>query len=205
MSSAEADGVVDPHGAVHGIDGLHVVGRTPVFPTSGYANPTLTIVALPCVWPRDCPPPDLRVPPGITCNGTRSTVLIETSHGPVPESLDADVCIVGAGPAGLTLAAALDGHGPRVVVLEAGEFAPAPGRSGHHHDDERRAAVPDPPVTRSRCRRQQPALDITTPLGTPYVRLRGSDPLDFEVQRGEGLPGWPLSAHQLHPLLQPGT
>jgi choline dehydrogenase-like flavoprotein len=38
-------GVVDPQLAVHGLSGLHVVGSS-VFPTCGYANPTLTIVAL---------------------------------------------------------------------------------------------------------------------------------------------------------------
>ena len=37
--------VVDPHCQVHGIAGLHVAGSS-VFPTSGYANPTLMIVAL---------------------------------------------------------------------------------------------------------------------------------------------------------------
>ena len=38
-------GVVDPDSRVHGIDNLFVAGAS-VFPTSGFANPTLTIVAL---------------------------------------------------------------------------------------------------------------------------------------------------------------
>jgi choline dehydrogenase-like flavoprotein len=38
-------GVVDPDCRVHGIANLYVAGSS-VFPTSGYANPTLTIVAL---------------------------------------------------------------------------------------------------------------------------------------------------------------
>ena len=45
MSASPADGVVDRDLQVHGVSGLHVVGGS-VFPTSGYANPTLTIVAL---------------------------------------------------------------------------------------------------------------------------------------------------------------
>jgi choline dehydrogenase-like flavoprotein len=38
-------GVVDSHGRVHGTDNLFVAGAS-VFPTAGFANPTLTIVAL---------------------------------------------------------------------------------------------------------------------------------------------------------------
>jgi choline dehydrogenase-like flavoprotein len=38
-------GVVDSSSRVHGVDNLFVAGSS-VFPTGGYANPTLTIVAL---------------------------------------------------------------------------------------------------------------------------------------------------------------
>ena len=45
MSRAESGGVVDTDCRVHGIDNLHLGGSS-VFPTAGYANPTLSIVAL---------------------------------------------------------------------------------------------------------------------------------------------------------------
>jgi choline dehydrogenase-like flavoprotein len=45
MSSDPAHGVVDADCRVHGYANLHVAGSS-VFPTSGWANPTLTIVAL---------------------------------------------------------------------------------------------------------------------------------------------------------------
>ena len=38
-------GVVDPNCRVHGLDNLYIAGSS-VFPTGGYANPTLTLVAL---------------------------------------------------------------------------------------------------------------------------------------------------------------
>jgi choline dehydrogenase-like flavoprotein len=45
MSDDPASGVVDRDSRVHGIDNLYVAGSS-LFPTSGWANPTLTIVAL---------------------------------------------------------------------------------------------------------------------------------------------------------------
>ena len=45
MSTDPRNGVVDADCKVHGVEGLYVSGSS-VFPTSGFANPTLTIVAL---------------------------------------------------------------------------------------------------------------------------------------------------------------
>jgi choline dehydrogenase-like flavoprotein len=45
MSTGPDDGVVDVQLQVHGVDGLYVASSS-VFPIAGYANPTLTIVAL---------------------------------------------------------------------------------------------------------------------------------------------------------------
>lgn len=45
MSREASTGVVDEHCRVHGIHNLYIAGSS-VFPTVGYANPTLTLVAL---------------------------------------------------------------------------------------------------------------------------------------------------------------
>ena len=45
MSARPEDGFVDIDCRVHGVDNLYIAGSS-VFPTSGYANPTLTIIAL---------------------------------------------------------------------------------------------------------------------------------------------------------------
>ena len=45
MHDDPREGVVDAHGRVHALDNLYVAGAS-VFPTAGFANPTLTIVAL---------------------------------------------------------------------------------------------------------------------------------------------------------------
>ena len=45
MAESPAEGVCDPEGRVHGLANLYVAGSS-LFPTSGWANPTLTIIAL---------------------------------------------------------------------------------------------------------------------------------------------------------------
>jgi choline dehydrogenase-like flavoprotein len=45
MAASERHGVVDGHCRIHGVENLYVCSSS-VFPTSGHANPTLTIVAL---------------------------------------------------------------------------------------------------------------------------------------------------------------
>jgi len=45
MHDDPAEGVVDRNGRVHGVQNLYLAGSS-VFPTVGYANPTLTVVAL---------------------------------------------------------------------------------------------------------------------------------------------------------------
>lgn len=50
--------------------------------------------------------------------------LIDLRQSPPPDALEADVCVVGAGAAGLTLATELGRAGRDVVLLESGGFAP---------------------------------------------------------------------------------
>ena len=45
MSAASEDGIVDINSRLHSVDNLYIAGSA-VFPSGGYANPTLTIVAL---------------------------------------------------------------------------------------------------------------------------------------------------------------
>jgi choline dehydrogenase-like flavoprotein len=45
MASDPRRGVTDGFGRVHGLPNLHIAGSS-LFPTGGWANPTLTILAL---------------------------------------------------------------------------------------------------------------------------------------------------------------
>lgn len=113
--------------------------------------------------------------------------------------LDADLCIIGAGPAGLTVARELAGRDVRVIVLESG---------GRHADPEIQdlcggtttdRTYVDPRATR---RRQAggTAQDWNTAvgpeIGAKYLPL---DPLDFEERAWVPWSGWPFDRLHLDP------
>src|SRR3546814_10343743 len=53
----------------------------------------------------------------------RSAVMIrDFSAAPEPREIDTDICIIGAGAAGITLAAELAGHRAKVLLVESGGF-----------------------------------------------------------------------------------
>ncbi|MFC3688770.1 FAD-dependent oxidoreductase [Aquipuribacter hungaricus] len=121
---------------------------------------------------------------------------MSTTPGPL---LRADVCVVGAGPAGLTVAHELAGTGLRVLVLEAGPAAPPPG--GVDVPSTRSVGLPyDPATTRSAgVGGSSLRWDIETPAGPDHVRLKELDPLDLEDRGARSGPGWPLTWDELAP------
>lgn len=115
------------------------------------------------------------------------------------EHLVTDVCVIGSGPAGLTVATELLGSGLRVLVVEAGRRVVPPGGDpytagtnvGLHY-----------PLARSRAQGLGGTAhrwDLATPAGGPRVRLRELEELDFEDRPGVRTPGWPLSRAALLP------
>ena len=107
----------------------------------------------------------------------------------MPSALeDVDVCIVGAGAAGITLACELDGCGLKVLVLEAGGLKP----ETHAPDFQRGSAVaPHPDLTQYR----RSAFGGTTSLwGGRCVAL---DPIDFERREYVSHSGWPIRFDEL--------
>src|SRR3546814_19049703 len=72
-------------------------------------------------------------------NYYRQTISSSPAYPPLTENDQADVCVVGAGLAGLTAALTLARAGQRVVLLDAEQVAwGASGRNGGVSSDERR-------------------------------------------------------------------
>lgn len=107
--------------------------------------------------------------------------------------LEADVCIVGSGPAGITLALALQGRGLRVLLLEGGgqSFDAASqdlyeGLSTSDHDDDF-----DDYLTQSRARLLGGSSNLWAGWCRPF------QPEDFEVRSWVPYSGWPLTFDEL--------
>jgi choline dehydrogenase-like flavoprotein len=105
---------------------------------------------------------------------------------------DCDVCIVGAGAAGIAIAVELVAQGVNVVLLESGGVQRA-GRSARLYEGSTRDAGPHAPLHTGRTRR----IGGTTSLWGG--RCMPMDSIDFEVRDYLPLSGWPVSKEELDP------
>lgn len=111
--------------------------------------------------------------------------------------LDVDVCIVGAGVAGITLARELEGTGLRVLVLESG------GHDGPGDPDDLRHVSVGYSYYRAGHARDRGVggSSLHWPLDEGW-RARPLDPIDFERRPGIAHSGWPLSRRDLDPYYE---
>lgn len=98
---------------------------------------------------------------------------------------DATVCIIGAGPAGITLACELDGSGFNVLLLEAGGLRPDIAASNELYQGTAESPHPNP----SEFRR----VGFGGTSGTWGGRCVPFDPIDFEKRDYVAGSGWPIS------------
>lgn len=99
--------------------------------------------------------------------------------------LRADVCIVGAGAAGITLALELIGSGHQVLLLEAGGRREEPETQALYAGQVRDAAL-HPPPDRYRVRRFGGSTTLWGGRCVPF------DPIDFERRPHVPDSGWPI-------------
>lgn len=106
----------------------------------------------------------------------------------VEPALEARVCIIGAGAAGITLATELDGCGFKVVLLEAGKLRPDGSFTDYYRGG---ASPPHPDPTQFR----RVVFGGTT--GVWGGRCVPFDPIDLEPRDHVASSGWPLRYAEL--------
>jgi choline dehydrogenase-like flavoprotein len=124
------------------------------------------------------------------------------------EQIEMDLCIVGAGPAGLTVARTLADRGLKICLVESGGLKP----KGNEDD----AAVRDLTAGRNvglayfplaEARRRgfggsSTLWDIPMGEGVVGLRLRPLDPIDFEARPWLPYSGWPFDYAHMEPYYQ---
>ncbi len=115
------------------------------------------------------------------------------------DTIDADLCIVGAGPAGLSVAHALQGGGLRVVVLDSGarEF----DRAAQALNEAQVVGSPYGDLLQTRQRQLGGTANAwnTEVDGEPAAKYLPLDPVDFAARAGFPLSGWPFGRDELDP------
>lgn len=107
---------------------------------------------------------------------------------PAGEHIDGDLCIIGAGPAGLSLIHGLAGRGLRIVLLESG------GTGDTHalgHLNSGLSNLADYPFQATRARGFGGTTSRWTGACIPL------DPIDFTARSWLSHSGWPIDAHNL--------
>jgi choline dehydrogenase-like flavoprotein len=111
------------------------------------------------------------------------------------QQIDADVCIVGAGPAGISVARELIGNGARVWLLESG------GRDVEHRAQQlnvgQSVGYPIHLLHQSRVRAFGGTSRHWFSPGDESWAARPLDPIDFEVRPGIRYSGWPIDRTDL--------
>jgi choline dehydrogenase-like flavoprotein len=113
------------------------------------------------------------------------------------EEILTDVCIVGAGPAGITIASELDNRGVRVCLLEAGgqDFEQRFQRQSRGESD----GYPIHRLHESRARAFGGTLSHPHFRDAPHWAARPLDPIDFAAREGRPEFGWPFDRKHLDP------
>jgi len=116
----------------------------------------------------------------------------------VSHTLEADLCVIGSGPAGLAVAREFVGRDSSLVVLESGDHRIQPERSALSRGSTIGDSYADLELTRARRIGGTPHLWNTWIGAEPFAKYVPLDRLDFAVRPWVALSGWPISRDDLN-------
>ena len=121
--------------------------------------------------------------------------ITDLQQEPAGRVFPCSVCIVGAGPAGLTLATELANTHHHVLVLESG------GRSREEAFSSALNEIESTGVPRVMDQRKLRNRVLGGSSHTWSGRCIPLDPIDYEVRPWVPFSGWPVSVQEIHPFL----
>ena len=124
-------------------------------------------------------------------------MLSDASELANDQEIETDVCIVGAGPAGISIARDLIGNGASVLVLESGGRGVE--RRAQRLNRGQSAGYPIHRLHQSRVRAFGGTSRHWLRPGDETWAARPLDPVDFEVRPGIRYSGWPFDRSDLDP------
>lgn len=120
-------------------------------------------------------------------------MIIDAQMVEIGEVVDADICVIGAGPAGLAVVEQFLDTRFRVVVLESGGHVPdARSRTFDHGES---VGYPYHRIHETRSR----GIGGSSHLWDEWMRARPLDAIDFRRRDGVPLSGWPIGRDELEP------
>lgn len=126
-------------------------------------------------------------------------MLIDANELPENSQIDCDICIIGAGPAGITIASELADTSMRVCLVESGGPDPL-----HSVEELNVAEQVGLPVDLAKFRRHAfgGASNWWGGRRGRWFRLKPMDPIDFASRPWIPNSGWPFEHHELAPYLE---
>src|SRR5437773_2846365 len=120
--------------------------------------------------------------------------IVDLRDIPAGENIEADICIVGSGPAGATIARELDRNRLRVIVVESGGTErDADVDALNEIENVGRARVMDQWLVRNRM--------LGGSSNTWTGRCAPFDDIDYEARDWVQYSGWPFRADEMEPFL----
>jgi choline dehydrogenase-like flavoprotein len=121
-------------------------------------------------------------------------MLIDARTIPTDDTVEADVCIIGAGAAGITLARELAGRPFRVCLLESGDLQLSADTQSLYAGEN--IGLPYFPLDTARYRFFGGATNYWGGTCRPF------DPIDFEARPWVPYSGWPIQRSDLQPYYE---
>jgi choline dehydrogenase-like flavoprotein len=129
--------------------------------------------------------------------------IVDARSVPENETIDTDVCVVGAGIAGITLAREFIGRGFQVCLLESGDLKLDRETQSLCRGDS--TGHPYFPLHEARARYFGGSANFwEIDIGNNRIgaRLRPLDPIDFEERKGIPYSGWPFRKPDIDPFYE---